>query len=82
MRSAVAFGGVFGVLVSLIPPLAGRTWLCGCTATFMEGVSEDVIGDIGPTDLYSGSADPDRSDEKLHVALLTDKDMLDSGPDL
>jgi hypothetical protein len=51
-------------------------------ATFVEDVSEHVVGDIGHADLHLGSSNPDGPDEELHFVLLPCKDMLDSGPDL
>ncbi|WP_156466584.1 hypothetical protein [Rhizobium sp. Leaf306] len=74
--AVAAYASDFGLDFVVSSPLPGRPASCGGTATFVEDVSEHVVGDIGHADLHLGSADSDRSDEELHLVSLLGKDML------
>ncbi len=62
--------------------LSGQPASYGGTASFVEDVSEHVVGDICHADLHARPADADGSDEELHLVFLPGEDMLDGGPDL
>lgn len=73
---------IFELLIAALPPRAGRRSSRGGTLSFVEDVSEHVVGDVGHADLHLGPSNPDGPDELLHLVLLPSKDMLDRGPDL
>lgn len=73
---------IFELLIAAFPPLVGQSSSCGSTLSFVEDVSEHVVGDVGPANLHLGLSNPDGPDEKFHPVLLRGEDMLDSRPDL
>jgi hypothetical protein len=41
---------IFELLIAALPPRAGRPLSCGDTLSFVEDVSEHVVGDVGHAD--------------------------------
>lgn len=64
-----AFASDFGLDFVVSSPPLGRPASCGGTASFVEDVSEHVVGDIGHTDLHRRPADVSCPVSKIACAI-------------
>ena len=65
---------------SVIALYRGGPASCGSTGSFVEDLSEHVIGDIGHTDLHRRLADANRANKELHLAFFLAKTCWTADP--